>query len=122
MLQIETIINNYDNTGVISGKIIHVYKGGRKGVTATVGDSVLIASQKTDYRKIQKKKITRAVVVKTKKNVKRINGHYIKFKDSGVITLQEKDTFKATAIKGPISAELRFNTIAGIVTAVKSTL
>ena len=94
----------------------------KKSVKARIGDAVLIASQKSDHRKLSKKKITRALIVKTKKNIKRLNGHYIKFKESGVITLQEKDTFKATAIRGPIAAELRFHPVAGITTTVKSTL
>lgn len=99
MLQIETILNNYDNTGVITGKIIHIYKSGYKKTIAKTTDRILIASQKTDYRKLQQKKITQALIIKTKKNQKRLNGHYIKFAKSGFITLQEKNIFKATSIK-----------------------
>ena len=45
-MQIETILKNYDNTGIITGKIIHVYKGRQRRIAAKLGDQVLIASQK----------------------------------------------------------------------------
>lgn len=120
MLQIESILNNYDNTGIITGKIIHIYKSGYKKTCAKISDTVLIASQKTDYRKLQQKKILNALIIKTKKNQKRLNGHYIKFSKSGFVTLQEKNTFKATAIKGPIAAELRFHAITNLITTAKT--
>lgn len=122
MLQIESIIKNYDNTGIITGKVIHIYRGGKKGVTGKLNDAILIASQKKDFSKLTKRKITQAVIVKTKKKIKRLNGHYIKFKNSGFVTLQEKDTFKATSIKGPIAAELRYHPAAGIITTAKVAL
>jgi large subunit ribosomal protein L14 len=120
MLQIESILPNNDNTGIITGKIIHIYKSGYKKTFAKTTDTVLVAAQKTDYRKLQDKKITQALIIKTKKNQKRLNGHYIKFSKSGFVTLQEKNTFKATAIKGPIAAELRFHTIPNLITTAKT--
>lgn len=120
MLQIESILNNYDNTGIITGKIIHIYKSGYKKSIASTANSVLIASQKADYRKLQQKKITQALIIKTRKNQRRLNGHYIKFANSGFVTLQEKNTFKATAVKGPIAAELRFHAATNLITTAKT--
>ena len=122
MLQIETIITNCDNTGIVTGKVIHIYKKSEKKITATLKDHVLIASQKTDFRKIPKKKITRAIVVKTKKKIKRLSGHCLSFKKSGVIALYENDTFKGTTIKGPIAAEIRFQPITDIISTAKAVI
>ena len=121
-MQIETILKNYDNTGIIKGKIIHVYKGRQRRIAAELGDQVLIASQKNDYSKLQKRKMTRAIIIKTRKNKKRQNGHYITFKNSGFLTLHEKNIFKAFRIRGPVTNEMRYNKTEGITTTAKTLL
>ena len=120
MLFIESIVKNIDNSGILLTKIIHVYKNNKKTIPAKVKDLVLIASQKADYRKLKKKKITKAIIAKTIKNIKRKNGHYLHFKQPGVIVLNEQKIFKGTKIKGPIAAELRFQEIIEIVQTAKA--
>lgn len=118
MVKIETIIKNNDNSGIKTGKIFHIYNTHKKD-EVKIANLVLISTQKIDFHKQQKKKITYAIIVKLKKKKNRFNGHYISFKESGIITLPEKDTFKAKHIKGPIASELRYHKIQEIMLAAK---
>lgn len=70
MLFIESIVKNIDNSGILSTKIIHVYKNNKKTIPAKVKDLVLIASQKADYRKLKKKKNNQSYNSKNNKKYK----------------------------------------------------
>ena len=114
MLQIESFLNFKDNTGIYQGKIIHVYKSNNKRDKGVLGDVILISPQKKNPRKIFKQKLFFGLLAGLKKNKKRLNGHYIKFGSSFGLLLMERDSFKATRIKGPISGELRYSKLTNI--------
>lgn len=120
MLFIESIIKNNDNSGIHTGKIIHIYPHGHKQTPAKIKQLILIAAQKTDFRKIPKKKITKGLIVKLKKNIKRKNGHYLHFSKSGFLPLYDNNLFKGTIIRGPIAAEIRFQPIPEISLTAKA--
>lgn len=119
MLQIESIITNIDNSGIIKAKIIHIYKSGNKKNKGTINDIVLLASQKINPRKILKKKIIFGLIAQIKKKKKRLNGHYINFQKSSILTLVDKTTFKSTRIKEPIDAQLRYSIFSNILLITK---
>lgn len=119
MLQIETILKNIDNSGIIKAKIIHIYKSGNKKNKGTINDVVLIASQKNNPRKNIKKKIHFGVIAQIKKKKKRLNGHYVNFNKSCILSLFDKKTFKATRIKEPIDAHLRYSIFTNILLVTK---
>ena len=79
MLQIETILKNIDNSGIIKAKIIHIYKSGNKKNKGTINDVVLIASQKNNPRKNIKKKNTLWNYRANKKKKKTIKWTLCKF-------------------------------------------
>ena len=114
MLQIESFLKFKDNSGIFVGKIIHVYKSGNKKDKGILGDTVLVSPQKKNPRKIFKQKLFFGLLAGLKKNKKRLNGHYIKFGSSFGLLLAERDSFKATRIKGPISSELRYSKLTNI--------
>jgi len=58
MLQLETILTNIDNSGLLKAKIIHIYKSGNKKNKGTITDVILVAAQKINSRKNIKKKIS----------------------------------------------------------------
>jgi len=79
MLQIETILKNIDNSGIIKAKIIHIYKSGNKKNKGTINDVVLIAAQKNNPRKNIKKKIHFGIIAQLKKKKKTIKWSLCKF-------------------------------------------
>lgn len=114
MLQIESFLDFKDNSGIYKGKIIHVYKSNNKKDKGVLGNLVLVSPQKKNPRKIFKQKLFFGILAGLKKNKKRLNGHYIKFGSSFGLLLFERDTFKATRIKGPIAGELRYSKLSTI--------
>jgi large subunit ribosomal protein L14 len=96
-----------DNSGAKEVLVIRVLGGtGRK--YASVGDKVVV-TVKTALSSSQLKKgtISRAVVVRTNKEVRRRDGSYIRFEDNACVLLSETDEPRGTRIFGPVARELR---------------
>lgn len=124
MAQIESIINCCDNSGIKTGKIVHVYNTSSfKQVYTKIGSYILLSPQKKDPRKLTTiEKLHLGLIVREKKNVKRLNGHYIKFPDTSFITLRDRDCFPYTKIRGPISWQFKTHKIPEIVLVSNSYL
>lgn len=107
MIQTQTRLNIADNSGAKTIMAIKVI-GGSKRRYASIGD-IIIASVKTSTPGGQVKKgdVVKAVVVRTKKSVRRPDGTYIKFDDNAAVILKEDLTPKGTRIFGPVARELR---------------
>ncbi len=113
MLQQESRCEVADNSGAKIAYVIRVY-GGSTGSgeftrrTATVGDRVLVSVKKAlpgaDIKPGDKSK---AVVVRTAKQVRRADGSYIKFDSSAVVLIGDDGNPKGTRIFGPVARELR---------------
>ncbi len=96
-----------DNSGAKEVLVIRVLGGtGRR--YASVGDKVVV-TVKTALSSSQLKKgtISRAVVVRTSKEVRRKDGSYIRFEDNACVLLSEQDEPRGTRIFGPVARELR---------------
>ena len=96
-----------DNSGAKEVLVIRVLGGtGRR--YASVGDKVVV-TVKTSLSSSQLKKgtISRAVVVRTNKEVRRKDGSYIRFEDNACVLLSEQDEPRGTRIFGPVARELR---------------
>ena len=96
-----------DNSGAKEVLVIRVLGGtGRR--YASVGDKVVV-TVKTALSSSQLKKgtISRAVVVRTNKEVRRRDGSYIRFEDNACVLLSEQDEPRGTRIFGPVARELR---------------
>ncbi|MCB1160322.1 MAG: 50S ribosomal protein L14 [Leptospiraceae bacterium] len=115
MIQQETILQVADNSGVKKVMCIKVL-GGSKKRYATVGDEIIVAvkSSQPAYglrdgsgKKVHNKAVQRAVVVRTKKEIRREDGTYIRFDDNAVAIIDDKGNPKGTRIFGPVARELR---------------
>jgi len=107
MIQAETRLKVGDNTGAKELLCIKVL-GGSKRRYATVGD-VIICSVKvaTPGGVVKKGDVVRAVVVRTKKAIKRPDGSYIRFDENTGVIINEQNQPRGTRIFGPVARELR---------------
>ena len=107
MIQAETRLKVGDNTGAKELLCITVL-GGSKRRYATVGD-VIICSVKvaTPGGVVKKGDVVRAVVVRTKKAIKRPDGSYIRFDENTGVIINEQNQPRGTRIFGPVARELR---------------
>lgn len=107
MIQQETMLQVGDNTGakrILCVKIL----GGSTRKYATVGD-VIIATVKeaTPGGVVKKGDVVKAVVVRTKKEIRRIDGSYIAFSENAAVIIDDNNNPKGTRIFGPVARELR---------------
>ncbi len=115
MIQEQTILNVADNTGAKKAMCIRVL-GSTKKKYATVGDIIVVAIKQAlpEYgikdsrgKKIHNKVVQRAVVLRTKKEIKRSDGSVIAFDDNACALIDEKLNPKGSRIFGPVARELR---------------
>lgn len=107
MIQEETNLAVADNSGAKKIRCIRVLGGsGRK--YASVGDTIVV-SVKTAIPNGQVKKgeVSRAVIVRTKKEVRRKDGSYIRFDENAAVLINNQNEPKGTRIFGPVARELR---------------
>jgi large subunit ribosomal protein L14 len=107
MVQQETRVNVADNSGAKQLLIIKIL-GGSIHRTATIGD-IVVASVKsaTVGGAVKKGDVVKAVIVRTKKAVKRSDGSYIKFDDNAAVIIKKDHNPRGTRIFGPVARELR---------------
>lgn len=107
MIQQQTMLNVADNTGAKDLMCIRVL-GGSFRRYANIGD-VVVASVKTAAPGGQVKKgdVVKAVVVRSKKGLRRPDGSYIRFDENAAVLIKEDKTPRGTRIFGPVARELR---------------
>ena len=115
MIQVQTMLDVADNSGVKRVQCIKVLGGTRRRY-ATVGDVIVVAvkDSQPSYglkdatgKKVHAKAVLRAVVVRTTSPVRRTDGSYIKFDDNAVAIIDNKGEPKGSRIFGPVARELR---------------
>ena len=107
MVQQQTILKVADNTGAKEIMCIRCL-GGSYRKYARVGD-IIIASVKTATPGgvVKKGEVVKAVVVRTKKPIRRADGSYLRFDENAAVIIKEDGTPKGTRIFGPVARELR---------------
>ena len=107
MVQQQTILKVADNTGAKEIMCIRCL-GGSFRKTANIGD-VIVASVKTATPGgvVRKGEVVKAVIVRTKKGLRRADGSYIKFDENAAVIIKEDGNPKGTRIFGPVARELR---------------
>lgn len=119
MLQLRTIVNAADNTGAHKLYIIHIYGGSRRK-WGGIGDLVRAVVKTADpIGMVKKSEQVVGVIVRTKKELRRQDGSYIRFDDNAIMILNSRKdlTPKGTRIFGPIAREIKdkgFNKIASM--------
>ena len=107
MIQQQTRLKVADNTGAKEIMCIRCL-GGSHRKFAEIGD-VIVASVKaaTPGGVVKKGEVVKAVIVRTKKGVRRPDGSYLKFDENAAVIIREDKTPKGTRIFGPVARELR---------------
>ncbi|HNW24421.1 MAG TPA: 50S ribosomal protein L14 [Candidatus Cloacimonas sp.] len=107
MIQVQTMLNIADNSGAKKAMCIKVL-GGTQRKYASIGDVIVIAVKSaTPGGKVKKGSVERAVIVRTRKELRRPDGSYIRFSDNAAVIIDEKHEPKGTRIFGPVARELR---------------
>ena len=107
MIQTESRLKVADNSGAKEVMCVHVLGGtGRR--YASVGDTIVV-SVKTAIPSsaIKKGTVSKAVVVRTKKEIRRKDGSYIRFEENAAVLLNPQNEPRGTRIFGPVARELR---------------
>ncbi|MCT4671855.1 MAG: 50S ribosomal protein L14 [Prolixibacteraceae bacterium] len=109
MIQQESRCAVADNSGAKEALVIRVL-GGTKRRYASVGDQVVVTVKSAiPSGNIKKGTVSKAVVVRTKKEVRRADGSYIRFDDNAIVLLNAAGELRGTRIFGPVARELRDN-------------
>ena len=107
MVQQESRLLVADNSGAKELLVIRVL-GGTKRRYASLGDKIVVSVKDvTPNGTVKKKQVTTAVVVRTRKEVKRVDGSYIRFDDNACVLLDTNDEMRGTRVFGPVARELR---------------
>ena len=107
MVQQESRLLVADNSGAKEVLVIRVL-GGTKRRYASIGDQVVVTvKEATPSGNVKKGQVSRAVVVRIKKEVRRNDGSYIRFDNNAVVLLGNAGEMRGTRIFGPVARELR---------------
>ncbi len=107
MIQQESRLNVADNSGAKEVLCIRVL-GGTKRRYASVGDTIIVSVKSAlTSSSLKKGTVSKAVIVRTKKEVRRKDGSYIRFEDNAAVLLNPNNEPRGTRIFGPVARELR---------------
>lgn len=107
MIQVESTLDVADNSGAKKIGCIKVLGGSRRRY-ASVGDIIVISVKEAmPHAKVKKGDVMKAVVVRTKKEVRRVDGSYIRFDTNSAVLLNNQMEPVGTRIFGPVARELR---------------
>lgn len=107
MIQMQTRMKVADNSGAKEVQCIKVI-GGSKRRVASVGDIVVVSIKSAlPTSKVKKGEVAKAVIVRTKKQIRRPDGSYIRFDDNAAVLVNQNKEPVGTRIFGPVARELR---------------
>ncbi|MGD0626809.1 MAG: 50S ribosomal protein L14 [Thermodesulfobacteriota bacterium] len=107
MVQMQTMLDAADNSGAKKLACIKVL-GGTKRKYASLGDVIIVSVKEAiPNSKVKKGDVMRAVIVRTVKEVRRVDGSYIKFDDNSAVLINPQNDPVGTRIFGPVARELR---------------
>lgn len=122
MIQSESRLAVADNSGAKTVLCIRVL-GGTKRRYASVGDKIVVAVKSAmPSGAVKKGTVAKAVVVRTKKEVRRADGSYIRFDDNACVILNQAGEMRGTRIFGPVARELRENNYMKVVSLAPEVL
>lgn len=107
MIQQESRLSVADNSGAREVLVIRVLGGTRRRY-ASIGDKVVVTVKSAlSSSSMKKGTVSKAVIVRTRKEVRRKDGSYIRFEDNAAVLLNNNDEPRGTRIFGPVARELR---------------
>ena len=107
MIQLNTVLNVADNTGAKRVKCIQVLGGSRRRF-GSLGDVIVCAVKEAiPNSNVAKGSVVKAIIVRVKKERRRIDGSYVRFDDNAAVLIDGNGDPKGTRIFGPVARELR---------------
>lgn len=107
MIQLQTMLNVADNSGAKRIMCIQVLGGSRRR-WGTIGDTIVASvKEAAPNSDISKGDVVKAVIVRTKKEVRRRDGSYVRFDDNAAVLIDNQGNPRGTRIFGPVARELR---------------
>jgi large subunit ribosomal protein L14 len=106
MIQQESRLRVADNSGAKEVLCIRVL-GGSKRRYASIGDKIVVTVKDASSSGVKKGTVSKAVIVRTKKEIRRKDGSYIRFDDNACVLLNSSDEPRGSRIFGPVARELR---------------
>ena len=106
MIQTESRLKVADNTGAKEVLCIRVLGGSRRRY-ASVGDKIVVTVKDASPGGVKKGIVSKAVIVRTRKEIRRKDGSYIRFDDNACVLLNAADEPRSSRIFGPVARELR---------------
>jgi large subunit ribosomal protein L14 len=106
MIQTESRLKVADNTGAKEVLCIRVL-GGTKRRYASVGDKIVVTIKEASPGGVKRGIVSKAVIVRTRKEIRRKDGSYIRFDDNACVLLNAADEPRGSRIFGPVARELR---------------
>ncbi|RJR26391.1 50S ribosomal protein L14 [candidate division WWE3 bacterium] len=107
MIPVGAILNSADNSGAKKLKLIGI-PGGSRVKFASVGDTVTVAVKgASSVGVVKDHSVVKAVIVRTKKEVRRKDGSYLRFSDNAAVVISKDKAMVGTRVFGPIAREVR---------------
>jgi large subunit ribosomal protein L14 len=107
MIQVESNLTVADNSGARVVKCIRVLGGTRRRY-ASLGDIIVVAVQNViPTSELKKGAVSKALIIRTKKEVRRADGSYIRFDDNACVLLNNAGELRGSRVFGPVARELR---------------
>ena len=122
MVQQESRLNVADNAGAKEVLTIRVL-GGTKRRYASIGDKIVVTvKDSTPTGTVKKGQVSTAVVVRTKKDIRRPDGSYIRFDENACVLLEPSGEMRGTRVFGPVARELRDKKVMKIISLAPEVL
>jgi large subunit ribosomal protein L14 len=122
MIQMESVLDVADNSGAKRVKCVKVL-GGSKRKYAGIGDIIVVSIKDASPNgKVKKGQVARAVIVRTRKEVRRSDGSYIRFDTNSAVLVDKEGEPIGTRIFGPVARELRSKNFMRIVSLAPEVL
>ena len=121
MIYPQTILTVADNTGAKKVMCIRVLGGNKK--YAEIGDTIIaVIKEAIPNMPVKRSDVVKAIVVRTKKTIRRPDGMYIRFDDNAVVIVNNDNNPRGTRVFGPVAREIRDKSYSKIVSLAPEVL
>jgi large subunit ribosomal protein L14 len=121
MIYPQTILTVADNTGAKKVMCIRILRGNKK--YAEIGDTIIaVVKEAIPNMPIKRSNVVKAIVVRTKKTIRRQDGMYIRFDDNAAVIVNAENNPRGTRVFGPVAREIRDRNFSKIVSLAPEVL
>jgi large subunit ribosomal protein L14 len=121
MIYPQTILNVADNTGAKKVMCIRILGGNKK--YAEIGDTIIaVVKEAIPNMPIKRSDVVKAIIVRTKKTIRRQDGMYIRFDDNAAVIVNPENNPRGTRVFGPVAREIRDKNLSKIVSLAPEVL